>query len=182
MEIHNIIFSGSAALSILEPDSLTPNNLDVYAPLGTMGLVHAFLSQHTSYIKFNNRHTGWQDANDSYAADGTADTGINKVAFYRHALTNSILNIIKTSHAIPTAAIFKFHSTFVMDYLTCNALVSAYPRMTADHAGLVNTTTPDLSYCMVRCLVKYGVRGFNALDRAYDWENRTHDRNSYGYC
>ncbi|KAJ2924552.1 hypothetical protein H1R20_g12535, partial [Candolleomyces eurysporus] len=182
MKNHDVVFSGSAVLALLEPDSLTPNDLDTYVPLGALPAVEAFLSTHTLYIAFDNLRSSLGDEADEYVSDGTADTGVNAVAFYRHPTTNAVLNVIETTHAIPIAAIFKFHSTFVMNFLTYNALVSAYPRMTADHVGLVNTRAPTMSLRMHRCLLKYGVRGFNALDRAFDWTNEEHDCFTYPYC
>ncbi|RXW15706.1 hypothetical protein EST38_g10150 [Candolleomyces aberdarensis] len=182
MNTHNIVFSGSAVLALLEPECVTPNDLDAYVPLGALEDVHTFLSQHTFYVKFNNLRVGLPDAAVGYISDSSADTGINDVIYYRHSKTNAVLNIIETAQAVPTTAIFKFHSTFVMNYLTSNALVCAYPKMTADHVGLVNTPSPNLTFRTVRCLVKYGVRGFNALDRSYDWKNQVHNCHSFPYC
>jgi hypothetical protein len=108
--------------------------------------------------------------------------GIHCVVFYRHPTTDAVLNLIEATHANPAAAIFKFHSTFVMNYMTHNALLCFYPQSTEDHVGLVNTCNPDLSIRMQSCLSKYDLRGFQALDRGYDWKESPHDCDSYAYC
>ncbi|RXW20954.1 hypothetical protein EST38_g4877 [Candolleomyces aberdarensis] len=182
MKEHDMIFSSSAILALLEPDCLTPNDLDAYVPLGGLSAAHSYLCDRTAYVQTQKQQVGLVDATDGYVSDGTADTGVNNVVFYRHSVTNTVLNIIETSHSDPTVAIFKFHSTFVMNSMTSNALVSAYPKMTADHVGLVNTASPKLSFQMVRCLLKYGIRGFETLERACNWQNADHDCRSYAYC
>jgi hypothetical protein len=102
--------------------------------------------------------------------------------FYRHATSHKIINIIECSDIVTPSAIFKFHSTFVMNYLTSNALVVAYPKMTTAHVGLVNIATVDLPWRLIRCLIKYGVRGFRALHRSYDWKRVPHNCATYPYC
>lgn len=80
-----------------------------------------------------------------------------------------------------TTSIFKFHMTFVMNYITWNAIVSGYPNMTADKVGLINQLSPDFTLRMVRCMIKYAIHGFRTLDQASDWVG-PHDCHSEGYC
>jgi hypothetical protein len=75
MESHNLVFSGSAILALLEPGCFRPNDLDAYVPHGTLGAVHDFLTHHTYYARTTKPPTEVQDATDGYVSDGSIDTG-----------------------------------------------------------------------------------------------------------
>lgn len=59
--------------------------------------------------------------------------------YYKHPDTQAIVNIIEMEDPVATTAIFRFHTMFVMNYVTWNRLVSMYPKMMVKHVGLVNT-------------------------------------------
>ncbi|RXW18751.1 hypothetical protein EST38_g7117 [Candolleomyces aberdarensis] len=181
MKDHNMVISGSAVLAIAEPNSVVPNDLDMYVPRGGMPAVQDFLSQHTEYVKVPDGAVGLSEEEQEYASD-PLESGVKAVAFFKHPTGLSVLNIIETMDIVATTAIFKFHSTFVMNYVTWNALVCAYPKMTEDRVGLVNTHSLDLPSGLVRCMIKYAVRGFRLLDRAYDWKKENHACANHGYC
>ncbi|KAJ2933905.1 hypothetical protein H1R20_g3133, partial [Candolleomyces eurysporus] len=166
---------------MVEPGCIIPNDLDVYVPRGGMGRAANFLSKYTDYVKVADGDLGFEQEDPEYTS-GPFGTGVKSVAFYRHPTARTIVNIIETEDIVVTTAIFKFHTTFVMNYVTWNALVCAYPKMTADRVGLVNTHLLDLSSQLVRCLIKYAMRGFRALDRSYDWKKEDHDCSRNGYC
>jgi hypothetical protein len=75
MVLHNLIFSGSAILALLQPDCFIPNDLDVYVPLGKLKDIEEYLTAHTSYVKFSKLGSFLEDATDSYVSDGTDNTG-----------------------------------------------------------------------------------------------------------
>ncbi|RXW16787.1 hypothetical protein EST38_g9063 [Candolleomyces aberdarensis] len=181
MREHNIVLSGSAVLAIVEPGSVEPNDLDMYVPRGGMGEVEEFLLTNSEYVKTGEGGGGVGLEEEEYTSF-PFETGMKSVAFFRHRTANSIVNIIETDGTVATTAVFKFHTTFVMNYVTWNAIVCAYPKMTSDHVGLVNTHLLDIPSRMVRCLIKYAMRGFTPLERVYDWKKEDHDCGEVGYC
>lgn len=88
---------------------------------------------------------------------------------------------METRHGISTIAVFMFHSTFVMNYITWNTIVSLYPRMMAKKTGLLNTNTFRISSRILQCLVKYKNRGFMNMRRAIDWIGE-HKCSANPYC
>jgi hypothetical protein len=93
-----------------------------------------------------------------------------------------VINVIETKENVPTPAIFYFHSTFVMNYVTWNALVCAYPRMTADRRGYLNIWQLDVPSQIVRCIIKYVLRRFRYLERGREWFRGGHNCKGEGYC
>jgi hypothetical protein len=90
------------------------------------------------------------------------------VVFYVHKRTKSVINIVESKYPLAPATIFKFHSTFVMNYIMHDTLVSVYRNA--------------FPLRFVRCMVKYALRGFTFLDHCYDWKKEEHDCRRYGYC
>lgn len=74
---------------------------------------------------------------------------------------------------------FMFHSTLVMNYITWNTVVCPYPRMVADHVGLLNSCRLQLSGVVLKCLDKYRDRGFHVLDNAAEWREHVCEQDPY---
>jgi hypothetical protein len=66
---------------------------------------------------------------------------------------------------VATTAIFRFHSTFVMNFITWNAVVCTYPQMTFDHVGLTNALDRELMPRTKHCMIKYALCGFDSVAR-----------------
>jgi hypothetical protein len=196
MKENKIIISGSVALDLLEPNCVVPNDVDFFVPAGTLDAMEAFLKDRTNFVKrakpahgldFGDTYvrveTGkWVSGSQRFRSDSLLFLGIREVLYYVHPSWGTVVNVIESNFPVPTPTIFKFHTTFVMNYISHNAVVSAYPNMTCDRVGLVNTQADAFSRKLVRCLIKYALRGFKFLDRVYDWHKEAHDCKTYGYC
>jgi hypothetical protein len=115
------------------------------------------------------------------ASRSTADKfkGILQNKYFKKD-TGAVVNLIETRSSAPTA-VFMFHSTFVMNYLTWNTLVCAYPKMTVRGRGLLNSDADEQSPRTMSCLIKYILRGFDNMERDEEWDS-THVCNRSSYC
>ncbi|RXW16444.1 hypothetical protein EST38_g9409 [Candolleomyces aberdarensis] len=167
MRDQNVVISGSVALNVVEPGCVVPRDLDLYVPLGGVVDFDKFLTDLTDYVQVTKEdYTDLGALTDNYVAGHAwvQDTGMRTVVFYRHKTSGTVLNVIESSHPVPTTTIFKFHSTFVMNYISWNGVICAYPKMTADRVGLLNTKDRELTPRMKRCMIKYALRGFETLN------------------
>lgn len=74
-----------------------------------------------------------------------------------------------------------FHSTVVMNFVTWDAMVCAYPRMLRDSVGLANTDRMNRRSRLDGPLQKYRDRGFRVLRSASEWDPR-HVCGQNRYC
>ncbi|KAF6754001.1 hypothetical protein DFP72DRAFT_813581 [Ephemerocybe angulata] len=170
MQRGDVIVSGSAVLDILCPGLFTPGDLDIYVPRGKLSNVLVFLDSHTQYSAVSlastaSAHKGWK-------YDTSRDNGLNEVYLCTNDSTGKVLNVIETSSNTATAPIFLFHSTFVMNYFTWDAIVCAYPSMTSKKCGLANSWRATESAKIQGCREKYETRGFHILRNAREWDPR----------
>ncbi|KAJ2913336.1 hypothetical protein MD484_g7079, partial [Candolleomyces efflorescens] len=176
MRDHKLVVSGSIALDILQPHTVVPKDFDLFVPLGHLAVVQEYLERATDYVqRLGDEH---DDEPESYVSDN----GIKDVLFYTHKDHGTVINVIEAQFPVANAAVFNFHTTFVMNYLTHNSLVSGYPMMTESSVGLLNFFEDSLPRRIVQCLIKYALRGYKVLDRAYDWKQDHHTCQQYGYC
>ncbi|KAJ3510935.1 hypothetical protein NMY22_g15813 [Coprinellus aureogranulatus] len=205
MRRRKAIISGSAALRIVEPIDFKPGDLDVYVPRGDFDAVDRFLTANTGYhaMSIGEREDDSPDSAHLSSrlraySRGIAKTGewfrllmafvhtqsfggIVKIQYYVNPVTGKTLNIMEAQLRTSTSAVFMFHSTFVMNFITWNTIVCPYPLMTAEHYGLLNSCRLELSDVVVRCLDKYAGRGFFALNHGAEWR-RQHDCGEGNYC
>ncbi|KAJ2913530.1 hypothetical protein MD484_g6886, partial [Candolleomyces efflorescens] len=165
MRANGGVISGSAVLSVFDPGAFVPNDVDVFVPKGRLSDTEAYLRANTMYVKVERR--GGEPMEGQYS---TEDTGVREAVLYVDNTSGRKINIIESQYTVATATIFKFHTTFVMNYITHNGIVSAYPKMTFDRVGLVNQPSCEYTTRVVRWLIKYALRGYNFLDRGYDWK------------
>lgn len=67
-----------------------------------------------------------------------------------------------------TTVIFSFHSTVVMNFISAYSIFSAYPQLTLDKCGLINTPYKPTSRCLV-ALKKYKKCGFSIKANLTAW-------------
>ncbi|KAJ2920005.1 hypothetical protein MD484_g401, partial [Candolleomyces efflorescens] len=149
------VISGSWVLALIEPGLFQPADLDLYVPQGAMTVLEQFLSDTGGFIEV------FKDKSKTKSAEytGWRVTSITRVRYFKHEPTDTTLNVIETESSAPTA-VFMFHSTFIMNYVTWNTLVCSYPRSTCDHRGLVSSDTTDMPPRTQTNIIKYIRRGF----------------------
>lgn len=101
-------------------------------------------------------------------ADRSHLKGIARVLYYVNPETGCVLNVVATRLSAPTT-IFVFHSTVVMNYITWDAVVCAYPQLLSEHRGLINTDLDQERADTEVCLTKYRSRGFQLHKSALPW-------------
>ncbi|KAJ3520266.1 hypothetical protein NMY22_g12831 [Coprinellus aureogranulatus] len=180
MQAHRIIMSGSNVLEIMSPGHFEPGDLDLYVPCGAVEAAEAFILKNPMYralgdvIPARSPYMGESD-------DGVTQTGIITVKYYAHELTGRLINIIETRLTSSPSAIFAFHSTVVMNFVTWNGLVSGYPLSTCKGFGFVNACRRKHPRKLETCLEKYMNRGYTYLETCKDWKEE-HVCGQHGYC
>lgn len=104
-----------------------------------------------------------------------------QIEYFIDLSTKRIVNIMQTRLDVSASAVFCFHSTFVMNYITWNTIVCAYPRMVVDRTGLLNTSSPEVPDATQRCIAKYKKRGFNVVPSTAEWLE-AHRCSEHPYC
>ncbi|KAF6763369.1 hypothetical protein DFP72DRAFT_1060532 [Ephemerocybe angulata] len=178
-----VVISGSAALAVVYPGRFIPGDLDIYVPNGVMDAVHNFLVNSTKYILVFNQPFGRASTRTSRSPySGRRDeTGICVIRYYVNTVSGKVLNVMEARLKVATSAVFMFHCTFVMNFITSSAVVCAYPLMVEKRVGLLNTFREKVPYAMARCVRKYLDRGFRVLDDSAEWDY-THCCGISSYC
>ncbi|KAJ7758268.1 hypothetical protein B0H16DRAFT_1280291, partial [Mycena metata] len=151
LRITRSIVSGSAALRMVSDIDFTPGDLDIYTPL----------SQEETAMEIVQRDMNFQAVASRMPLGYTDHSGIFKV----HRLEKGIksINIIIVRGENPTEALFRFHSTVVMNCLTAFGLYCAYPSLTLSDYGVANlpVVLRDVGVRLnaLECFEKYRVRG-----------------------
>ncbi|KAJ7019104.1 hypothetical protein C8F04DRAFT_1276688 [Mycena alexandri] len=120
------IVSGSAALLMVSNLDFEPGDLDIYSPLSQEETV---LSIASLRLGFDLKGTRIPRCYPSNAAISTV---------HRLEKGQKSMNIIIVDSEDPVAAIFHFHLTVVMNYLTAFGLYCAYPTLTLSDYGVAN--------------------------------------------
>ncbi|KAJ7482516.1 hypothetical protein FB451DRAFT_1029793 [Mycena latifolia] len=146
------IVSGSVALLMISDMDFEPGDIDIYVPTSQSETALAIAQ---GKLGFEVRH-GNVPAYDN-------NSGIKRVVHLQKG--EKWMNIIVVKGEDPTAAVFQFHSTVVMNYLTAFGLYCAYPSLTLKRLGVANlpallreVSTPGRS---ADCFEKYRDRGIN---------------------
>ncbi|KAF5309723.1 hypothetical protein D9611_014436 [Ephemerocybe angulata] len=166
MRIEGAILSGSAVLDVLHPGCLTPGDLDIYIPRGGMPAIHAFLESWTDYLLLKSLRPSGDEHRNVYGPTNDTALAIRRISYYVLKASGSVLNVIETTSTTPTTAVFMFHSTFVMNYMTWDAIICAYPKFTSTQRGLANRWRQRESAAIRWCRRKYWMRGFVATTSA----------------
>ncbi|KAJ7035865.1 hypothetical protein C8F04DRAFT_954401 [Mycena alexandri] len=120
------IVSGSAALLMVSDLDFVPGDLDIYTPL----------SQEESAMEIVQHHMNFEAKTSRMPCGYPDSSAIHKV--HRLEKGHRSMNIIIVRGEDPTAALFHFHSTIVMNCLTAFGLYCAYPSLTFFDVGVVN--------------------------------------------
>lgn len=149
---HSII-SGSTMLKMLfgyENSYWLSSNLDLYTPVGCMSPFHEYL-----------------------LADRYMNGGMVTRSLYAGSVTHSIttfwcrelkVNVVESRKETVLMPIFEFHSTMLMNFISANAIFSAYPLLTAAGHTVINPAVfyqGQVKIPVLFTLLKYRMWGFN---------------------
>ncbi|KAJ7441876.1 hypothetical protein FB451DRAFT_955794, partial [Mycena latifolia] len=146
------IISGSVALLMVTDLHFEPGDIDIYVPT----------SQHDTALAIAERKLGFE-ARWSNVPTYDNNSEIKTVVHLQKG--EKWMNLIVVKGEEPTIAVFQFHSTLVMNYLTAFGLYCAYPTLTLKGLGVANLpallrdiSSPGRS---IECFEKYRDRGFS---------------------
>lgn len=185
------VISGSMALFFLFSCSYTganssgmdwsPADMDIFEPnIGSrMSEVVRYLISTEGFVELGCRVN---ETDDVYYPQAKKVTRLQKGKLG--------IDVITTYSSSAIAAIFGFHSTPVMNWISGDGFFSAYPQLTCAKRGLVNPMTftltnfvPPLPPSSVRlCLDKYRKRGFDIRRNPSCWPNENHICSSAVHC
>ncbi|KAJ6509632.1 hypothetical protein DFH09DRAFT_1334137 [Mycena vulgaris] len=122
------IVSGSAALLMVADVDFNPGDIDIYVPTSQIDTALALAEKRLGFKPVPFRVQG-------YAASQTVNRVFYLIKGSKH------MNIMVVRGEDPTVAIFQFHSTAVMNYLTAYGLYCAYPSLTKSKLSVANVST-----------------------------------------
>ncbi|KAK6992983.1 hypothetical protein R3P38DRAFT_2568245, partial [Favolaschia claudopus] len=151
--------SGSTSLPVLLDMKFKPNDLDVYTfEPDEDRLLNLVKNSFGFAIVHQTNNPYWQDMH-----------GIKRTHWLRK--NTHIINIIVMPADSAAGAIFQFHSTIVMNYISGWGVFCAYPDLTlrgksvANHSALATEGQRNRAKT---CFVKYGERGIDHQARLSD--------------
>ncbi|KAJ2911697.1 hypothetical protein MD484_g8719, partial [Candolleomyces efflorescens] len=121
---------------------------------------------YSRYRLVMDRPTSYPD----YAYQSNPESGIKNVWTYLEQDTGQTINFIETTLPSVTPTVFMFHFTAVMNFISYNSLVSAYPELTFDKKCLHNTYRYADNSLTAACKAKYRARGFEILENGEEWD------------
>ncbi|KAJ2916280.1 hypothetical protein MD484_g4134, partial [Candolleomyces efflorescens] len=170
------VISGSLVLALIEPGLFTPGDIDIYIPFGNMIAFVQFLDGLGGF-----KEVAKEDELPPYEPSGRRVTCVHQTKYFQHQASGALVNLVETRTKTPTVAVFMFHSSIVMNYITWNTVVCAYPNLTCQHKALQNTDLDTPTDRTVKCFLKYIRRGFDFLNHANEWDDKHECRRS-PYC
>ncbi|KAF6744175.1 hypothetical protein DFP72DRAFT_1078890 [Ephemerocybe angulata] len=156
----NSVVSGSTALEIVHPTGLIPNNLDLVCPTDQADDLCSFLIFKGYTPQLDEATIG-----PSIIDDTPGQNCIEALRTLRHPSTGAIIHVLVATSASPLVAVFSFHSTFIMNFISAQAVYSCYPSLTEQNTGLRNVSDNRVVVQPRRLLdeAKYQQRGFAYL-------------------
>ncbi|KAG2008879.1 hypothetical protein CC2G_014263 [Coprinopsis cinerea AmutBmut pab1-1] len=187
MQRHEVIISGSCALTVVLDSDFKNNDIDMYVKVDHAG---AFVDALLRATRYERARTS-QD-NKEYKSERN---GIVKSYPLVHRITGKILHIMETS-VCPISTVFAFHNTVLMNFIAYWGVVCAYGSLTCRRIGLFNSTTfnegsdKKLTRAMEDSRVKYKERGIKMIwnyrgreDVRRSWADiRNHVCGQWQYC
>ncbi|KAK7054076.1 hypothetical protein R3P38DRAFT_3171590 [Favolaschia claudopus] len=143
------VISGSTTLPVLINLSFTPNDLDMYTPLRYEGIVLVELSTKLAFTVFRRTEEHYK-----------VDSSIVRVHWLRKG--HHIINLLVVAGENAPAAIFRFHSTIVMNFISGYGVFCGYPELTLRKKSIANHSVLQDKISRSRALVcfeKYESRG-----------------------
>ncbi|KAF6747100.1 hypothetical protein DFP72DRAFT_1075746 [Ephemerocybe angulata] len=130
----NTVISGSLALELVHPTGIIPNNLDLYCPNQEADAICSFLFT-KGYVPVPD-HPIYPLIID----DVPGRNCIEAVRTLRHTAKGAIIHVVVSDSSSPLAPVFSVHSTFMMNFISANAIYSCYPSLTEQGIGVRNVT------------------------------------------
>ncbi|KAJ7432327.1 hypothetical protein B0H11DRAFT_1677197, partial [Mycena galericulata] len=145
------IISGSVAVASMVDLEFEPNDLDIYVPEdGEQFMSRALTEEQGFYLDTT--------SNIHYPQH----IGIIKIHWYRKG--RYVINLVVVHGNNALTAIFKFHSTVVMNFISFYGRFSAYGDLTEKNIGVINPAFLAEGVTRTRtmeCVEKYRQRGFD---------------------
>lgn len=145
------IVGGSVALLMVSHLDFQPGDIDIYTPMSQSETVLALVDKR---LGFSRR------ASASLSYD---DLSFLKLVYYFEK-GDKKMNVMIVRGEDPSIAIFQYHSTVVMNFLTAFGLYCGYPSLTLANLGVANLPAllrnPDARGRYLYCFQKYRGRGF----------------------
>ncbi|KAH7908095.1 hypothetical protein BJ138DRAFT_1013453 [Hygrophoropsis aurantiaca] len=148
------VVSGSLALQLILPRASTnwhSTDMDIYISLSHKSTVMSFLADR-----------GYNEINVENASPYYPLSAVNSVITM--AKKSKTVDVVVSSTLDAIYPIFQFHSTPVMNYIGADSLFSAYPEMSTNFWGLLNSLSwrgGGRTRGYMNALAKYKRRGFN---------------------
>ncbi|TEB23299.1 hypothetical protein FA13DRAFT_1798106 [Coprinellus micaceus] len=177
MQVTDTVLSGSAALKIADVSKgWDDGDLDFYTPNSQLCRVVNWFRMHG--YKVTRVHDAPYDPktlpqdekepviNRSFAVHSCME----QIVYLKHKVFNTVLNVIQSRSESALAPLTFFHSTLVMNFVSGNGVVCAYPKLTMNGKGMVNgvlspgpgfeDTWSPRGTRAVAALIKYQDRGY----------------------
>jgi hypothetical protein len=142
------LISGSVPVEALTNLPFLPNDVDIYVPL---------TGKEAMEVVIDDMDFTCDKASDSRYPK---QLGIETIKWFSKGPYKINLMVVKGPN--PLTAIFKFHSTVVMNFISFHGLYCAYPDMTLYKLSIVNTKyllNVHTFRRMMACLTRYRARG-----------------------
>ncbi|KAJ7258987.1 hypothetical protein C8J57DRAFT_1073393, partial [Mycena rebaudengoi] len=153
LHITRSIISGSLPLAILTGGTFIPNDMDIFVPCSQEQTMLALLEiqygciptasvRGQNYINSEVANVRWLSTTDS--------------AWH--------INLMTCTGECPVSALWHFHSTLVMNFISSKGIYSAYPKLTLHHWGILSASFYSHSldgHCRRKSIIKYRKRGFS---------------------
>lgn len=186
------IISGSTVLKVLEGSagtSFEPANLDFLVPMDALPVLRNFVVDRSGYVpcpsmsralipesfdaselSYGTRSgTGTSLSHPRLQCMELAPAGIRHVKYFVHPNTRRTISILVTILGTSTSAVFLSHSTITMNFISWNTVFSAYPALTSQQLGIVNSARATENAFTTRALEKYKSRGYDIQRSASIW-------------
>ncbi|KAJ7511765.1 hypothetical protein B0H11DRAFT_1700047 [Mycena galericulata] len=143
------VISGSAVLKVLTNLQFIPNDLDVYVPEAQEGAMDRFLTTEMGFTCYQKTPVQYPE-----------HVGLKIHYSYCKGAHKIDVLVVEGDNAL--LALFRFHSTIVMNFISHKGVYCAYPDLTMNHLSVANTeylADPMTAARTNRCLEKYRRRG-----------------------
>ncbi|KAK7044301.1 hypothetical protein R3P38DRAFT_2406533, partial [Favolaschia claudopus] len=150
--------SGSTPLPVLLDLNFEPNDLDVYVFDFDEDRTLVLLKQVFNFATVHMTDNTYQDM-----------AGISRTHWLKKG--ENVINLMVMSSGNAAAAIFQFHSTIVMNYISGWGVFCAYPELTLNGKSVANPSalaTERERKRALYCFDKYGERGIDHRGKLSD--------------
>ncbi|KAK6993066.1 hypothetical protein R3P38DRAFT_2801068 [Favolaschia claudopus] len=161
MRRYPAIISGSTAIPVLTGATFEPNDLDIYS-------CPPFEKKMFRLVTEDFGFSAYKETSETEKYRGM--DGISRVHWLRKG--SKVINLIIVPGDNPITAIFHFHTTLVMNYISGYGVFCAYPELTLARLATTNTSVVVSETQRRRigdCIDKYSARGFEMRDRLSDF-------------